>query len=99
MPNLFVIKLNYTAAIEKIDEQLVPHRSYLDYCYQQGHYLASGPQIPRSGGIIIAKADSKDQIDILMAQDPFMIHQLATYEVIEFAPVKSIDGIKAWLDT
>ncbi len=94
---LFIIKITYTAPIEQIDAHLIDHRAYLDQCYAEGHYLTSGPQVPRTGGIIIAQGVSRAEIDALMAQDPFSIHGLIEYDVIEFEAVKSIDAIKSWL--
>ncbi|MBX3457393.1 MAG: GTP cyclohydrolase [Candidatus Paracaedibacteraceae bacterium] len=95
--NLFIIKITYTAPIEEIDIHLADHRAYLDQCYAHGHYLVSGPQIPRTGGIIIAQGSSQSDIDKLMANDPFTIHGLIEYELTRFEAVKSIDTIKDWL--
>lgn len=95
---LFIINITYTAPIEQIDAHLVEHRAYLDRCYAEGHYLTSGPQVPRTGGIIIAQGTSRAKVDALMAEDPFLIHGLIEYDVIEFEAVKSIDAIKIWLN-
>ncbi len=95
--NLFIIRITYTAPIEKIDNHLVEHRSYLDQCYTDGHYLVSGPQIPRTGGIIIAQGTSESDIHNLMKKDPFSIHGLIEYDITQFDAVKSIDSIKKWL--
>ncbi len=94
---LFIIKISYTAPIEDIDKHLVAHRTYLDQCYADGHYLTSGPQVPRTGGIIIAQGSSRSDIDRLMKNDPFMIHHLITYDIIEFEAVKAIDCIRQWM--
>ncbi|MBX3487131.1 MAG: GTP cyclohydrolase [Candidatus Paracaedibacteraceae bacterium] len=94
---LFVIKITYTAPLEAIDRHLADHRAYLDQCYVDGHYLTSGPQVPRAGGIIIAQGSSRSDIDALMAKDPFTIHNLIQYDVIEFEAVKAINEIKQWI--
>lgn len=95
--HLFIIKLRYIAPIDQVDKYLIEHRAYLDTCYANGNYLASGPQVPRTGGIILAQGASKIQIDELMQKDPFMIHGIAEYDVIEFDAIKAIDGVKDWL--
>lgn len=93
---LFIIKITYTASIEEIDKHLADHRAYLDQCYASGHYLTSGPQVPRTGGIIIAQGSSKSDIDMLMKDDPFVINDLINYESIEFEPIKIIEPIRFW---
>jgi uncharacterized protein YciI len=55
-------------------------------CARTSHsdFLVSGRQVPRTGGIIIALADSREQIESIMAEDPFCKHGLAEVRVIEF---------------
>ena len=41
--------LTYKASIEKVIELLEAHCCYLDKYYAAGVFLASGPQVPRTG--------------------------------------------------
>ena len=50
------------------------------------NFLASGRKIPRNGGVILAKAQSREELDEILKQDPFNQNNLADYEVIEFVP-------------
>ena len=74
--------------IEVIDAHRPRHLAYLDSYYDQGTFLLSGPQEPRDGGIIFAKASSKATLETILAQDPFAIHGLADYSVFAFVPNK-----------
>lgn len=96
---LFVINLNYTAPIEKIDEYLTDHRDYLDLLYKSGQFLASGPKEPRIGGIILAKATNKEELDAIMKKDPFTMGNLATYEIVEFVAVKLAPALQDFLES
>ncbi|WP_198022326.1 YciI family protein [Candidatus Odyssella acanthamoebae] len=58
-PHLFIIILKCTAPFDRTEQSIVPHREYLDLYYKSGHFLASGPLVPRTGGVIIAKAKDK----------------------------------------
>ena len=60
------------------------HVAFLKKYYAAGSFLVSGRQIPRTGGIIIAVADSREQIESIMAEDPFCKHALAEVRIIEF---------------
>ena len=51
---MFVLILTYKAPIEKVIELLEAHCCYLDKYYAAGIFLASGPQVPRTGGVFFA---------------------------------------------
>lgn len=85
---MFVIILSYQKDISEVDKYLIPHREFLEQGYQKNYFLTSGPQNPRTGGIIISLLKDKKQLEELMAKDPFQIHGIASYELIEFSPVK-----------
>jgi uncharacterized protein YciI len=92
----FIILLTYTKPLEEIDKFLVEHRSYLDEGYKNSVLLASGPQNPRNGGVLIGKAESLLKMKEFCSQDPFSINQCAEYQLIEFIPVKYQSDFKNW---
>jgi uncharacterized protein YciI len=95
---MFVILLTYLKPLEDVERVVVPHRAYLDELYQKNVLLASGPQIPRTGGVLIARGgQSKDELQFLLSQDPFSIEGIAKYEVIEFDPIKHHPALKELL--
>lgn len=83
---MFVVLLTYTAPLDQIDAHLEEHVRYLKRQYEAGVFLASGRRVPRTGGVILAKAQSLDAMWEVLAQDPFHQHGVARYEVIEFTP-------------
>jgi uncharacterized protein YciI/uncharacterized damage-inducible protein DinB len=94
----FVVELTYTAPIEKVDALLQPHRAHLARGYSEGLLLASGPKEPRVGGIILARAASKAELEAFLAEDPFATAGIATYRVIEFHPVKQQPWLRSWVE-
>ena len=85
---MYIIILTYQKDLSEVEKHLEAHRAYLDKHYASGHFVASGAQIPRKGGVILCKADSKEEILDIIAQDPFHEHRIATYQIIEFTPTK-----------
>jgi len=81
---MFVIELIYKAELAAIDAKMTAHVKFLKKYYASGHFLISGRKIPRDGGIIIAAAASRDEIDAIIREDPFHSHSLAEFRVIEF---------------
>ena len=81
---MFIIELVYKAPLSKIDENMPAHMRFLRKHYEAGRFLMSGRKIPRDGGIIIADADSRDEIEQIAREDPFCSRGLADYRIIEF---------------
>lgn len=97
---MFIIQVTYTAPIVEIDRYLQAHREFLDYYYKQGLLLASGPMVPREGGIIIAVGNDRKKIETLFKEDPYYLAGIAEYRFTEFTPVKHCDALKTLiLDT
>jgi len=81
---MFIINLNYTAPLEQIDAAMGEHMKFLRTYYKKNVFVASGRKVPRTGGIILALAKSKEEVEQIMAEDPFCKLQLAEFTVIEF---------------
>lgn len=86
---MFIVSLTYISEISQIDKYLEAHIEYLDKNYDKGVFIASGRKVPRSGGVILATATSRSELEEVLNDDPFKIHNLADYELIEFVPTKS----------
>lgn len=91
---MFIINVKYTGTIEAIDQHLIAHRDFLESNYQKGLLLASGPQNPRTGGIIIALGNDRQAVETMIQHDPFFTEKLAEYAITEFTPVKYRAEIK-----
>jgi uncharacterized protein YciI len=85
---MFLILLHYKQSIEKVDAYLLQHRAFLEEGYKNNCFIVSGPQNPRTGGVIISQLKNREQLETLLQADPFYLNQVADYEIIEFTPVK-----------
>jgi len=81
---VFVIELLYKAPLAQIDANMAAHVAFLNRYYAAGNFLVSGRKIPRDGGIIIAVGSSRDAIEAIVREDPFVARGLADFRVIEF---------------
>jgi uncharacterized protein YciI len=92
----FIVIISYTALLDRIDEVLPQHREFLSSGYEKGILLMSGPQNPRTGGIVVARGENSEEIKRFFDNDPYKLNGLAVYDFIEFNPVKHQDFIKEW---
>ena len=81
---MFIIELIYKAALAEIDAHMDAHVAFLKKYYSAGNFLVSGRKIPRDGGIILAVGKNREQIEAIVREDPFHLHGLAEFRVIEF---------------
>ena len=90
---MFVVLLSYIKPLETIDALLEAHVEYLEKNFADGYFLAAGRRVPRTGGVILAKAENLDELQNLLAKDPFAQEGAANYEIVEFYPTKTANGL------
>jgi uncharacterized protein YciI len=89
---VFVLLLSYVRPVEEVDALMREHMAWLNEQYDAGRFVASGRQVPRTGGVIVARGDDRDEIERIAASDPFVTGGVATCEVIQFRASQSADG-------
>ena len=90
---MFILSLTYTAEMSEVDRHIEPHMDWVKDGYDRGIFLASGRKNPRTGGVIFARGP-RAEIDAIVAADPFTIHGVAKYEVIEIAVTRTAAGLE-----
>jgi uncharacterized protein YciI len=93
---MFIIALTYLKPATEIDALLGAHREYLREQYDNGIFLMSGRMVPRTGGIILATADSRADIEAVIELDPFNEAGAASYTITEFVPTMTADVLAAF---
>ncbi len=83
---MFIVSLNYIRPLEQVDSLLEEHIEFLNMQYEKKLFIASGRKVPRTGGIILARAKNKEVLNAILEQDPFYKNDIAEYEITEFIP-------------
>jgi uncharacterized protein YciI len=81
---MFLIDVQYEAQLTEVDAALADHVTFLRQQYQQGVFIVSGRKVPRTGGIILARGVTRDELDAILDTDPFKQQGLARYTITEF---------------
>lgn len=93
----FVVEITFTTPdFSRIDPIVPEHRAFLQGGYDRGWLLMSGPKHPRDGGIVIARASTKAEIETFFGDDPYAKAGVATYRFTEFNPVKRQTFLESW---
>jgi len=91
---VFVIELIYKVDLDQIDRHMTAHVKFLKKYYRAGNFLVSGRKIPRDGGIIIAVGESREAIETIVREDPFVSRGLAEFRIIDFRDSHHADDIE-----
>lgn len=85
---MFIFKVIYKKPLAEVEKFLQAHRDFLDVYYRKGKFVASGPQDPRNGGIILCNTNDADEALRIYQEDPFYINGIAEYELTHFHSTK-----------
>ena len=77
---MFFIDLNYLASFEEVSVYMEVHLNHLKKYYDEKIFVMWGPKVPRTGGVIMAFASSREQIEQIITEDPFYQHKLAEFD-------------------
>jgi uncharacterized protein YciI len=93
----FMVEILYLVPFEEMSEIVPEHRAFLQGGYDRGWLLMSGPMVPKTGGIVIARAPSLEDIRAFFANDPYLLKGVANHRIVEFEPVKRQAQMEEWV--
>lgn len=94
---MFLILTKYVKPLSEVDQHLTAHRQHLAKYYAENKLVMSGPQQPRTGGVLLAHDMTRDEVEAFMQADPFTAAGIAEYTITEFLPVKHAPELDALL--
>lgn len=95
---MFVVSLTYIKPLSEVDQYIEAHVAYLEKYYGAGKFIASGRKVPRTGGVILVNADSREEVDSIIKEDPFHLANVSNYEITEFIPTMAANEFSALKD-
>lgn len=95
---MYVIVLKYVKPLSQVDKHMRAHVAYLKAQYRDGVFIASGRRNPRTGGVILARAMSPEALAEILAKDPFFVHGLAEFDIIDFATSMYAEAFEPFAD-
>lgn len=87
---MFIAVTTYTTPLPPDDPDLPAHGAYLDECYRRGQLVASGPQDPRTGGVLVLRGTDRARAEAVLAGDPLVRAGRVTYRLIAFTAARAM---------
>ena len=70
---------------EDIPRVYIPmHEKHIAAGIAAGMVLLAGPKVAEGGGLMIVRAESREELDAFLGRDPFTVNGLARFDVKEF---------------
>jgi uncharacterized protein YciI len=93
----FLLEGEHLAPFDELRHLEPAHHAFLQKGYDDGFFLFSGPQIPAHGGFLVARAASREALDALLAEEPFVkANKMRFSRVTEFHPAQCHPALKGW---
>ncbi|MEW2415021.1 YciI family protein [Streptomyces sp. NPDC046866] len=91
---MFVVTVTYTAPLEVVDPWRPAHGDWLRDLISRRVLLAAGRQVPLVGGVYLAAAMPVEDLDQILATDPYVLNGVASHSVVEFEPLLVGPGLE-----
>jgi uncharacterized protein YciI len=96
---VYILQLSYIVPLDEVDRARDEHMAWIAEQYAAGRFLVSGAKVPRTGGTIVARAMPREELDDVIAADPFTREGIAVYDVAEFAATTVAEGLESLRET
>lgn len=83
---MHIIILRYTAAPASLAAYSDAHRTYFATMLRNGKYLFGGRLQDGSGGMVITRSATEEEIKHWIWEDPYHQQRLATYKIVMWDP-------------
>lgn len=91
-----LVLIRYRAPLDVIEANTESHRAWLRELKANGTLIASGPFVPRTGGMLLLRVPDEGAgaaLDFVRNGDPFFTLGLANYELVQWNPVLGREGL------
>lgn len=92
---LFIVILSNRRPADEIEAHQGGHRDWLIANTRAGRIAVAGPLEPRTGGLIMAHCADRAELDLMMGEDPFVVHRLVDIQVLCVAAALRHDAFPA----
>jgi len=79
----YTVTYTFSATPEEVQQIRPTHREWLTEQLNNGSLLASGPMVDRAAALLIFKAESIEELNVLLDQDPYEVAGVIGERTIE----------------
>lgn len=95
---MFIILLKFSSNKDQAGELMDAHKEWIKRGFDDGVFLLVGTIQPKSGGGLLAHNTSLADIQDRVNDDPFVVENVVSAEVLEITPARTDERLKFLLD-
>lgn len=95
---MHIVFLRFTERKSEAGKFMQGHKDWIQRGFDAGCFLLTGSLHPQTGGAILVDRISREELDQLVKQDPFVEQGIVTPEIVEFAPSRVDERLAFLLD-
>jgi uncharacterized protein YciI len=81
---MFLLNVSYIKTPAQVEPHVNAHEEWVKYYLGKGIFLFAGPKKSGLGGVIATKAIEKAELIKILAEDSYVIADVAEYQIIDF---------------
>ena len=81
---MFVLISHFQKPVDEVYRSFEAHSAWVQRQYESGRILVSGRREPTTGGIIVARAASEQELREVLTEDPYQQQGLVEYDIFAF---------------
>jgi uncharacterized protein YciI len=82
---MFVVLLRFSENKALAPQHMTAHKAWIDAGFKDGVFALVGSLQPTGGGGILAYNTTREELDIRLADDPFVAHGIVSADITEIA--------------
>lgn len=95
---MFIIMLKFSENKSKAGEFMDGHNQWIKQGFEDGKFLLVGSLQPNLGGSVIAYNSSLSELQERVNQDPFVVENIVSAEILEIDPKKADERLRFLVD-
>lgn len=86
---MFIVLLKFSSNKGQASQFMEGHKAWIKRGFDDGVFLMAGSLQPNLGGGIVAHATSLSDLQVRVNDDPFVVENVVSAEILEFAPSRA----------
>jgi uncharacterized protein YciI len=95
---MFIIFLKFSANKAAAADFMTEHNHWIASGFADGIFRCVGSLTPEGGGVILAIGESRDEVELRVNADPFVINDVVTAEFTEVDVKRTAPGLDVLKD-
>ncbi|MFE7602324.1 YciI family protein [Streptomyces sp. NPDC057494] len=91
---MFIVTVSYTAPLDEVNQWRRAHGEWLTDLVARQLLLMAGRRPEWVGGVYLVPGMPSEEIDRLLATDPYLLNGVAEHQVVEFTPLLVAPGLE-----